>query len=174
LWTHLIAPARNAALLAGFEAARRTLLAAGVPVVGFDLASTAAARPALAADRLRIGIGLFGARLGAPVATRCALRVRGPLVRRYPPGELGWAGYGEVAVAGDRSVSVLRCGYGDGLPKTLAGSDDILSIGMQYTTRATGEAADVEELIGAADDVDELAARAGMTPHELVVGLARR
>jgi uncharacterized protein YidB (DUF937 family) len=45
---------------------------------------------------------------------------------------------------------------------------------MQYTTRATGEAADVEELIGAADDVDELAARAGMTPHELVVGLARR
>jgi alanine racemase len=174
LWTHLIAPARDAALLAALEAARRTFQAAGVRVVGVDLASTAAARPALAADRLRIGVGLFGARLGAPVPTRCALRVRAPLVRRYAPGELGWAGYGEVAVAGDRSVSVLRCGYGDGLPKTLAGSGDILSIGMQYTTRTAGEASDVEQVIGAADDVDELAIRAGMTPHELVVGLAPR
>ncbi|HTW82672.1 MAG TPA: alanine racemase [Candidatus Sulfotelmatobacter sp.] len=173
LWTHLTSTARAAETLAGFAAGRRCFVEAGVPVIGVDLASTAWAGSVPAGDRLRIGVGLFGARLGAPVATRCALRVRAKRVRYHPPGSIGWAGYGDVAVSSDRSVSVLRCGYADGLPKTLAGSGTILSIGMQYTTRLDGEEADAELLIGGGDDVDALAARAGITSHELVVGLAR-
>jgi alanine racemase len=172
LWTHVTSRARAATMLAACRAARDILAAAGVAVVSVDLASTAAASSELAADRLRIGIGLFGARLGTAVATTSAIRLRAPLVRRAAPGTYHWAGYGDVVAPADRSLAVVRCGYGDGLPMTLAGSGDILSIGMQYTTRAVSDGADAELLIGAADDLDALAARAGITPHELVVGLA--
>jgi len=174
LWTHLSSQARAAAILDGFVAAQRAFAAAGVPVVSTDVASTGSARRGLAFDRLRIGVGLFGARLSSTVAISCALRVVAPVVRRFAPGEAGWAGYGETPVAPDRPVAVLRCGYGDGFPKTLAGGADILSVGMQYTTRFADVGGDVGVLIGGADDVDELAARAGITPHELVVGLACR
>jgi alanine racemase len=95
-----------------------------------------------------------------------------PLVRLFGPGEVGWAGYGDVPAGENRSVAVLRCGYGDGFPKALADGADILSVGMQYTARVTHGGADARVLIGGADDVDELAARAGISPHELVVGLA--
>jgi alanine racemase len=172
MWTHLTSPARSGAILDAFMAARRAFQAAGVPVVAADVASTASARRGLAFDRLRIGVGLFGARLGASVDTRCALRVRAPLVRRFAPGEAGWAGYGDTRVAPDVPVVVLRCGYGDGFPKNLADGDDILSVGMQYTARAAREGADPLELIGGGDDVDTLAARSGIIPHQLVVGLA--
>ena len=104
LWTHVSSATRSEAILAGFAAARETFAAAGVPVVSTDVASTAWAAPATAHDRLRVGAGLFGARLGAPVRLRCALRLRAPLVRRYPPGTVGWAGYGDRPV-GERVQS---------------------------------------------------------------------
>jgi alanine racemase len=173
LWSHVTAPARASAAQAALSAARDAFARTGVTVAGVDLGSTASASAGRTFDRLRIGVGLFGARLGAPVATRCALRVRAPLVRRLPPGAVAWAGYGDVPVPFDRSVSVLRCGYADGLPMTLAGTGTILAVGMQYTTRLDTPG-DVELLIGADDDVDALAARAGITPHALVVGLAKQ
>ena len=172
LWTHITSAARSAAILDAFMAARRTFETAGVPIVSIDVASTASARRGLAFDRLRIGVGLFGSRLGSSVDNRCALRVRAPIVRTYQPGGVGWAGYGDTQVAENRAVVVLRCGYGDGYPKTIAGTADILSVGMQYTTRLVVEGADARVLIGEADDVDELAARARISSHELVVGLA--
>jgi alanine racemase len=172
LWTHITAVERRAEILGGFWAARQVFEEAGVPVVSSDVASTAWARRDTAFDRLRIGVGLFGARLGAPAHTLCALRVVAPIVRRVPPGGAGWAGYGTTRITANRPVAVLRCGYGDGFPKTFAGTADILSVGMQYTTRFITDGADARVLIGEADDVDELAARAGMLPHELVVGLA--
>jgi alanine racemase len=174
LWTHVTSVERGAAILAGFVAARRAFEAAGVSVVGTDVASTASARRGLAFDRLRVGVGLFGARLGASVDNRCALRVTAPVVRRFAPGEVGWAGYGDTRVAPDRAVVVLRCGYGDGFPKNLADGVDILSVGMQYTARVSHDGVDPRVLIGGADDVDDLAARSGIMPHELVVGLAPR
>jgi alanine racemase len=173
LWTHVTAPSRALAAEAALMAAREVFTRAGVAVVGVDLASTASATAGRALDRLRIGAGLFGARLGAPVVTRCALWVRAPLVRRVPPGSVAWAGYGDIPAPLDRSVCVLRCGYADGLPMTLAGTGTILAVGMQYTTRLETPG-DVELLIGANDDVDALAARAGITPHALVVGLAKQ
>jgi alanine racemase len=174
LWTHVVSSTRGAAILDAFVAARKAFEAAGVPVVATDVASTGSARRGLAFDRLRVGAGLFGARLGASVDNRCALRVTAPVVRRFAPGESGWAGYGDTRVAPDRGVAVLRCGYGDGFPKSLADGVDILSVGMQYTARVMHDGADVRALIGAQDDVDSLAARAGMLPHELLVGIAPR
>jgi hypothetical protein len=56
---------------------------------------------------------------------------------------------------------------------TLAGTGTILAVGMQYTTRLDTPG-DVELLIGPDDDVDAFAARAGITPHALVVGLAKQ
>jgi alanine racemase len=174
LWTHLTSYERAREILEGFVAAERTFTAAGVRVVSTDAASTGAARRGLAFDRLRVGVGLFGARLGASVDSRCALRVSAPIVRRFGPGEARWAGYGDTLVGADRSVVVLRCGYGDGFPKALADGADILSVGMQFTARVEHDGTDPRVLVGASDDVDELAARAGMTSQELVVGLAWR
>jgi alanine racemase len=174
LWTHLASDARAGALLDALLAARDAFAAAGVRVVSLDAAGTASARRGLAFDRLRIGAGLFGARLGASVDNSCALRVTAPLVRRYPPGAIGWAGYGDVPVPANRSVAVLRCGYGDGFPKKMVDGVDILSVGMQYTTRVVREGSDPRILVGADDDVDRLAERAGIGAHELLLGLAAR
>jgi len=174
LWTHLTSESRAAAALEALVAARSAFEAAGVRVTSIDAASTASARRGLAFDRLRIGVGLFGARLGASVDSRCALRLTAPLVRRFAPGQARWAGYGDMPVPADRSVAVLRSGYGDGFPKKMADGVDILSVGMQYTTRVMHDGADPRVLIGANDDVDRLAARAGIGSHELVLGLAAR
>lgn len=172
VWTHVSSAERAARQLADFTAARAALVAAGARIVGSDVASTGSASAANAHDRLRIGIGLFGARLGAPVAVRCALRVRAPLVRRHPAGALGFAGYGDRRISDASEIAVVRCGYGDGYPKGMAGTGDILAVGMQYTTRLWDAGTDPSALIGEADALDEVAARAGITPHELVVGLA--
>lgn len=175
LWTHVSSATRGAAQLAGLHAARAAFEAAGVPVAGIDAASTSSAAAATALDRVRIGAGLFGARLGAPVATRCALRVTAPVVRRYAPGDAAWAGYGDTPITPGARVSVVRCGYGDGFPKGLARSADILAIGMQYTSLLVqDDACSACVLIGEGYDVDGLAAAAGISSHELVVGLAPR
>jgi hypothetical protein len=91
----------------------------------------------------------------------------------FAPGQVRWAGYGDSAVPENRGVVVLRCGYGDGLPKELAGDDDILSVGMQYTTRLAENALGEHALIDECSNLDELAYRAGLGPHALIVGLAQ-
>ena len=175
LWTHQASARRAPALLEALETARACFTAAGVPVVSLDADSTAVASRSTALARLRIGAGLFGATLGAPLELRCAIRVSAPVVRRYPPGALAWAGYGDTRVPSERPVAVLRCGYGDGFPKGLAGSADILAVGMQYTTRLDGsQAGESVVLIGASSDLDALSSQAGMSPHELITGLAPR
>ncbi|HEV3088977.1 MAG TPA: alanine racemase [Candidatus Elarobacter sp.] len=174
LWTHVVSTARATSILEAFLAARQVFEAAGVRVVSADCASTAAARRGLAFDRLRVGVGLFGARMGSSVDTCCAVRVVAPVVRVFGPGETGWAGYGDTGVPADRTVAVLRCGYGDGFPQALAGAADILSVGMQYTARIMHDGIDARLLVGETDDLDRMAERARIAPHELVVGLARR
>ncbi|HEY4441986.1 MAG TPA: alanine racemase [Candidatus Elarobacter sp.] len=174
LWTHLTSPAREAAHLEGLAAARRAFTRAGVAIASLDAAATSAARRERAYDRLRIGAGLFGARMGAQVATRNAIRLRAPIVRRLAPGELPWAGYGDRALPVDRTAFVVRCGYGDGYPRSLAGIADIVSVGMQYTVRLTNDGRDPGVLIGAEDEIDGLAAHAGISAHELLTGLACR
>ncbi len=172
LWTHVTSALRAAEIARAFAGAVAAFAAAGVEVTGTDCASTAWVMER-GRNRVRIGAGLFGARLGVAVATRCAIVVEAPLVRWYPPGGVSFAGYGDFAVPANRGVAVLRCGYGDGLPKKLAGYDDILSIGMQYTARLTDNATVAHALIGEETDLDQLAGRLDLGPHEVIVGLAQ-
>jgi alanine racemase len=174
LWTHITSAARSEATVNAFESAVVAFRHARVDCAGTDCASTAWASTSPPGDRVRIGAGLFGARLGGNVITSCAIRVDAPLVAWYPRGTVRWAGYGENAVPARRGVAVLRCGYGDGYPKELAGDDDILSVGMQYTTRLAESAADEHALIDERSDLDQLAFRAGLGAHELIVGLAQQ
>jgi alanine racemase len=70
------------------------------------------------------------------------------------------------------TIAMARCGYADGLPKGVAGTDDILSVGMQYVTarlRAIdGVAQEALVLLDRSSDLDAFAARAGCLPHEIV------
>jgi alanine racemase len=174
LWTHITSPERVDQTTSAFAQAVAAFRRAGVEVAGTDSASTAWATSGRRGDRMRIGAGLFGARLGGNVTPTCAIRVDAPLVAWLAPGTTRWAGYGDVAVPAHRGVAVLRCGYGDGFPKKLAGDDDILSVGMQYTTRLAQDAAVEHALIDERSDLDHIAYRVGLGPHELIVGLAQR
>jgi alanine racemase len=172
LWTHITSPARGEQTVNAFDSAVVAFRRAGADCAGTDCASTASVSTGRHGDRMRIGAGLFGARLGGSVSTVCAIRVDAPLVQFYPRGTVHWAGYGDHAVPANRGVAVLRCGYGDGYPKEVAGDDDILSVGMQYTTRFAETAAAEHALIDERTDLDQLAFRAGLSAHELIVGLA--
>ncbi len=173
LWTHISSPRRSEQIMRAFQSAGDAFRSAGVEF-GMDCASTAWASEARRGDRMRIGAGLFGARLGGSVVPRCAIRLVAPLVKWYPRGAARWAGYGEITIPAHRGVAVLRCGYGDGYPKELAGDDDILSVGMQYLTRLADDPAREHALIDERTDLDQLAHRAGLSAHELIVGLAQR
>jgi alanine racemase len=174
LWTHITSETRMTATLNVFESAVAQFRAAGVDVAGIDCASTAWASTSRCGNRLRIGAGLFGSSLGGPVAATCAIRIEARVVQRFAPGSILWAGYGNVAVPANRAVAVLRCGYGDGFPKELAGADDILSVGMQYTTVLTENTIGEYALIDERSNLDRLASRVGLDPHELIVGLAKQ
>jgi alanine racemase len=174
LWTHITSSARLASVASVLESAVAVFRAASVDFAGVDCASTAWATSAARGDRLRIGAGIFGARLGGNVATACAIRVDAPLVQWFAPGTIRWAGYDDVPIPANRGVAVLRCGYGDGFPKELAGDDDILSVGMQYTTRLADDVNGDYALIGEHSDLDELARRVGLGPHEFIIGLAQQ
>jgi alanine racemase len=173
LWTHITSAARRDAAATAFAAAVAVFRDAAVDVVSTDIASTAWAATERCGDRVRIGAGLFGARLGGSVGVACAIRVDAPVMRWLAPGTVRWAGYGDVAVPMRRGVAVLRCGYGDGFPKELAGTDDILSVGMQYTTRLADNATGEQTLIDQTSDLDQIAQLVGFDPHELIVGLAQ-
>ena len=170
-WTHVTAPDRADAARANLAALRAALAENGVALAAGDLASTGSAAPGGGFARTRVGVGLFGATLGNGLALRCALRVHGTVVRRHAAGAGIWAGYGHVSIAPDVAVAVVRCGYGDGLPRGLAGSADIIAVGMQYLTRVD-RAADPGDVMNADTDLDAMATFAGITAHQLVVGLA--
>jgi alanine racemase len=147
-------------------------VAAGRPgTVRVGIAWATSERPR---NRVRIGAGSFGARLGGNVAAACASRVDAPVVQWFAPGTPRWAGYGGVAVPAHRGVAVLRCGYGDGFPKELVGDDDILSVGMQFTTRLSENTFREHALIDERSNFDQIAGRVGLGPHELLVGLAQQ
>ncbi len=174
VWTHITSLDRQNANLRTLGDTLTFFRDSGVDVVSDDYASTGSAHLRRPADRVRIGAGLFGARLGVPLALACAIRLSAPVVRRHVAGEFAWAGYGETAIPSERGVSVVRCGYGDGFPKLLEGSSDIVSVGMQFTTTYTRSDGPHVALVDQSSDLDALAAQADLLPHELVCSLARR
>jgi alanine racemase len=157
------------------DEAIRIAQAAGVRLAGSDIASTV---PAAAGDvqgtSVRIGVGLFGATGGPAVpGVSCALTVIAPVVRieRHSPGTR--VGYGGTMLRMAESIATARCGYADGLPKTLAGADDILSVGMQYVTARASRldaAASQLVLLDRSSSLDAFAAQCGRLPHEIVTG----
>jgi alanine racemase len=86
-------------------------------------------------------------------------------------------GYGGTMLRMGESIAMARCGYADGLPKSIAGADDILSVGMQYATvRASRLDPESGELVllDSETDLDGFAARCGRLPHEIVTGFGNR
>jgi alanine racemase len=173
LWTHITDLEERHAQLETLGNAIALMREARVAIEGTDAASTfpLAAEGALG-DLVRVGVGLFGATGGFGVAgVKCALRVAAPVVRleRHSAGTR--LGYGGKLLADGEMVATARCGYADGLPKTLEGADDILSVGMQYVT-ARASRIDLParqlSLLDAQTDLDAFAARCGCLPHEIV------
>lgn len=173
LWTHLTdenAWREQTGLLAraGF-----VLGEAGVKIAGSEVASTVPlALHGAMGTSVRVGIGLFGATFGQEVpGIRCALCVKAPIVQCAPSRGDMLVGYGGGFAPDWGYVILARCGYSDGLPRALAGSADILSIGMQYVTLHSGREKAVGTdimLVDQTTNLDDLAARARMSPHEVV------
>ncbi|MDQ2871765.1 MAG: alanine racemase [Candidatus Eremiobacteraeota bacterium] len=172
LWTHFTDGARYAAQLEEFERARRLLLGAGVRIVGTDVASTYSVAGGAPGDVVRIGVGLFGG--GSAPGLKCALRVTAPVVRVERRQAGTPVGYGGMKLPAESEIVVARCGYGDGFPKTAAGADDILTVGMQYVTahitRCDKNRTQVELLDGKSN-LDAFAVHAGRLTHEIVIAL---
>jgi alanine racemase len=152
-------------------------------------------RAGFGGDLARPGIYLYGGRVGADSLPRpvVALRTRLVLVRDVPAGST--VGYGATYRATrDERWGTLAIGYGDGLPRSLAGGGGeviirgvrapiIGRISMDMTTiDLTGIPAarpgDVATIIGSdgASEIalDEVANRAGTISYEILTGLTRR
>lgn len=179
LWSHVTDFERRAEQLTTFRQALAVMREAGVHIESTDVASTfpLAADGALG-DAVRVGVGLFGATGGFAVpGVSCALRVLAPVVRveRHAAGTR--VGYGGTMLADGETIATARCGYADGLPKSLAGADDILSVGMQYVT-ARASALDPSQtalvLLDRQTDLDAFAARSGRLAHEIVTAFGNR
>jgi alanine racemase len=173
LWTHITDWNARVEQTQNFHEAVRTAEAAGVRLAGTDIASTLpAAADGAQGSSVRIGVGLFGATGGPAVpGVRCALSVVAPVIRieRHSAGTR--VGYGGTMLRMADSIATARCGYADGLPKTLAGADDILSVGMQYVTaRASRLDTTASELVllDRSSNLDAFAAQCGRLPHEIV------
>jgi alanine racemase len=175
LWSHITDWEAREQQAETFTYACNLVREAGVDLVGTDLASTLPAAVQRAfGTAVRVGVGLFGSTGGAPVpGVRCALRVVAPVVRTERHSAGTRVGYGGTMLRMGESIATARCGYADGLPKALAGADDILSVGMQYVTvrasRVDASGAQVV-LLDRTSDLDAFAAQSGRLPHEIVTG----
>ena len=177
LWTHLTDLEGARAQMAVFEQAHALLAAAGVRVASTDVASTfPLANGYRTGSLVRIGIGLFGATGGSEVpGVGCAVKVHAPLVKFEEHGAGTRLGYGGRMLPVPERIAVARCGYADGVPKTLERDDDILSVGMQYlTVRASRVTANTHvSIIDSQTNLDAFAALTGRLPHEVVTALGR-
>ncbi len=192
VWTHIAGRDSMAAQMERFSSAINALRASGIAVPLVHAASTGPSLWGCREGAMRIGIGLYGSTLGnarAPEGLRTAVEVRAPVyaVRTFTePTALGYGGT-YVARPG-QTVATLRIGYGEGLPKTLAGRGfAILSgarcpivgaIGMNFTMVAVPPNVDVDSHQDAllAGDVpgvrlDEVADAAQSIPHNVLTML---
>ncbi|MBC5798777.1 MAG: alanine racemase [Candidatus Eremiobacteraeota bacterium] len=173
VWSHITDYANRTVQRSVFREAVEILRRSQVDVAETELASTfPLAGDGALGSRVRIGVGLFGATGGIAVpGVRCALNVIAPVTRVDRLSATMRVGYGERLAGAQTDVATARCGYADGLPQSLAGSDGILSVGMQYVTveaARTGRGRSSIVLLDETVSLDEFAARAGRLPHEVV------
>lgn len=174
VWTHITDSQATQRQVARLAQAVHSIRGAGGCVTGTDTAST---YPLVSSGALgssvRVGIGLFGSTGLTKVAgVRCALRVEAPVVRLEKLAAGTKVGYGDFRLGEDGYVLTARCGYADGLPKGLACTSDILSVGMQYmTVRGKRDQASHLTVLGPQSDLDAFAAAARAGAHEIVTAL---
>ena len=176
VWSHVPDLELTERLRSRLAQAVHTIRGSGGRVVGTDIASTySLVRSGAMGETVRVGVGLFGSTGGGPLeGVRCAIRVEAPVVETRFVRAGAKVGYGQRQMGKDGDLLTIRCGYADGLPKGLASSSDILSIGMQYTVmHASGipQGAGAVSLLEADSDLDAFAKKAGIGAHELVTGL---
>lgn len=189
VWTHIAGrdsmQAQSERLAGAVAALRHNGLA--VPVV--HAASTGPSMWGFGEGAARIGVGLYGSSLGngkGPGSLRTALEVRAPVYAIRTFEEATPLGYGGTYVAEPgQTVVTLRIGYGEGLPKSLAGRGFVRlagaqcpivgAIGMNFTMVALPPNTNVEVgdealLIGDAPGVrlDEVAEAAQTIPHNVL------
>lgn len=178
-WAHVTDLGALDEQLTLFEEGVALLREGGARVVALDAASTlpAAVRGAAGGDSLRLGVGLFGATGGVAVGgISNAIRIDAPVMTSTRVGEGMRIGYGNVRAQETALVASIRCGYSDGYPKSLAGTGDILAVGMQYVQmRTDASPGDVVRLLDGESSLDDLAERAQRLVHEIVttLGMAR-
>jgi alanine racemase len=174
LWLHLSNPATEREDRERFACFIAVFREAGVRIAGEDIESTLPAAVSNGCgSHVRIGAGLFGARGNGSTQPplKCAIAITAPVVDRLvSDGQLRF-GYGVDALARGTQVTVLRCGYADGFPRIAKPYRDLLSVGMQYSVMRGDAPEESFELLGAGDDLDELAAAVGVLPHQIVTGL---
>ncbi len=188
-WTHIAGRDSMHEQMKRFRASVEQLRRSGLAVPIVHAASTGPSVWGLREGAARIGIGLYGAALGderLQEELRGALEVRAPVygIRRFSePTPLGYGGT-YVALPG-QTIVTLRIGYGEGIPKSLAGRGSVLlsgvlcpivgAIGMNFTMIAVppnielpsnGEAI----LIGDEPGVrlEEVASAAQFIPHNVL------
>lgn len=188
-WTHIAGRESMAAQLEKFRAGVAALRDHGVAAPVVHIGSTGPTVWDLDTGAARIGVGLYGAAMGDEAQRarlRTAFEVRAPVyaVRRYAePMPLGYGGT-YVALPG-QTIVTLRIGYGEGMPKTLAGRGHVVlsgvtcqivgAIGMNFTMVAVPPNADVSDkedalVVGDVEGVtlEEVAAAAQTIPHNIV------
>ena len=173
LWTHLTAPELWVSQTEHFESARRRFEAAGARVTGVDVAGSlaAAARPRSLDSLVRIGIGLFGAFRDD---LECAVRIEAPVTAVLRSDAVPSAGYRLPERVSKPWLAIVRSGYSDGLSLRLAGTNNIVSIGMQYAVLARNEPERVGQtlrLLDASSNLCMFLENTGISPHEFIVGL---
>ena len=172
LWTHLTNPATEQEDRERFARFVATFRACGADVVGEDVESTFPAANGVRGANARIGVGLFGAGAASGVTgLQCAIAVNAPVVETLVSDGNLRASYAEAALSKDTLVSVVRCGYRDGFPRVTQTYRRILSVGMQNTIASGSTDRERFALLGTDDDLDELAAAAGVLPHQIVTAL---
>ncbi len=188
-WTHIAGRESMPAQLERFHAGVKELRAAGVVIPLLHIGSTGPQVWGLHEGVARIGIGLHGAAMGDAKqagALRTAFEVRAPVygVRRFDePMPLGYGGI-YVAQPGE-TIATLRIGYGEGMPKSLAGRGSVVlagsvcpivgAIGMNFTMVSVPPGVEVSPddealIVGdvAGVRLEEVAEAAQMIPHSVV------
>ena len=188
-WTHIAGRDSMSGQVRKLHAGVDQLRQNGVAVPLLHIGSTGPSVWGLAEGAARIGIGLYGAALGDEqqrARLQTALEVRAPVygIRRFAePMPLGYDGT-YVALPG-QTIVTLRIGYGEGMPKTLAGRGAVRlagvlcpivgAIGMNFTMVAVPpdvEVSPADEAIVVGDvegvRLEEVAAAAQTIPHNLV------
>jgi alanine racemase len=192
VWTHVAGRDSMERQMERFRAAVRLLRAQGLAVPLEHAAATGPTLWGLSEGAARIGIGLYGSTLGLEshgYSLQTAIEVCAPVyaVRRFTePTPLGYGGT-YTALPG-QTIATLRIGYGEGFPKTAAGTGHAMiggalcpivgAIGMNFTMVAVPPNVNVEageEAILAGDvqglQLDELAGAAQMIPHNVLTSL---